>query len=350
MFIKLASTLAWKLNIRRRWNQSIIGDTGHVPAPSISSNWAIKRALAGPEGGQEVIVVNWWRIAFLLHLQTCPPLTAEGSGGRDATVETRICATHTWMSRPAKKWEHHYRSSDPPEFLHHLCETSLVPHLVAQLWAGRNQGSWWCRWTARLGDAGSLAYLGRPGFSHEARIWPPHLKDRSKVWHPGLVVFIVLMRAGHWEASSVPRIFTPEQFEWLVVGTHSRHMSILPVLTPCVDNCWTECGRWSISLNNRHDEDILRDSANAIIRAHTLDCVHWHEQSSRASHPNSGMWLLNSHLSLAFWTFIGSLRTSSQGREPHNQWRRQKPKIWRSPRLDGSLERQESSERSLLQV
>lgn len=151
-------------------------------------------------GGQEVIVVNWWRIAFL---------TVEGSSGRDATVETRICATNARTLRPQKKWEHHYQSSDAPVFSPHLCETSFIPHLVAQLWAGRNQGSRWCRWTAHLGDAGSLAYLGRPGFSHGGGIWPPHLKDRSKVWHSRLVVFIILITAGHGEASSVPRFFTP---------------------------------------------------------------------------------------------------------------------------------------------
>lgn len=46
-------------------------------------------------GGQEVIVVNWWRIAFLLQLQTCPPLAAEGGGRRDATVERLgyVCLT-----------------------------------------------------------------------------------------------------------------------------------------------------------------------------------------------------------------------------------------------------------------
>lgn len=114
------------------------------------------------------------------------------------------------------------------------------------------------------------------------------------------------------------------------------------MLTPCVDKCWTECGRWSISLNiDTHDKDIWRgETLQTPLSERTLYCVNWHEQSC-ASHPNSGMWLLNSHLSLAFWTLIGSLITSSQGREPHNQWRRQKPKIWRSPRLDGSLERQE---------
>lgn len=156
-----------------------------------------------------------------------------------------LCNRH---SGPQQKWQHHCQSSDPPVFSPHLCEMSLVPHLVAQLQAGKNPGSRWCHWTAHLGDAGNPAHLGRPGFSHGGGIGPPHLKDRSKVWHSRLG-FIILMTAGHWEASTVPRFFTR-----VVIGTQ-----ILPVLTLCVDNCWTECGRLSINLsNNTHDGDIWR--------------------------------------------------------------------------------------------
>lgn len=56
-------------------------------------------------GGQEVIVVNWWRIAFLLQLQACSQLSAGGSGGRDATVETPLCAIDTPVLRPQNKAE-----------------------------------------------------------------------------------------------------------------------------------------------------------------------------------------------------------------------------------------------------
>lgn len=250
----MASTLAWKLNIRRRWNRSIIGDIGHVLLASISSNWAIERALARPEGGQEVIVVNWWRIAFLLQLQTCQALTAEGRGGRDATVETRISATATWEC-----WGHNrnvniiYQRSNALVFQPHHCWTSLLTRLGAQLWTGRSQVPHWHHWTAGLVDAGSLAFLGRPAFSHEGGIWPPHLKDPRKVWAPSLVVSIVMDTAGGG--------------------------SILPVFA---DRCFTECGRWSIRLKEGggSNEEIWRgEGRQAASSEHTLVCQYWHKQS-----------------------------------------------------------------------
>lgn len=53
----------------------------------------------------------------------------------------------------------------------------------------------------------------------------------------------------------------------------------------------------------------------------------------------------STYLALASWTWGGLLLTLSQGRNPHNQWRRQKPKIWRSPRLDGAIETESLSEK-----
>lgn len=94
VFIKLASTLAWKLNIRRRWNQSIIGDIRHVPAPSISSNWAIKGALARPEGSRSdcgELVEN----CISPPAVGLPTPSGEGGGESDATVKTRICMERT---------------------------------------------------------------------------------------------------------------------------------------------------------------------------------------------------------------------------------------------------------------
>lgn len=64
------------------------------------------------------------------------------------------------------------------------------------------------------------------------------------------------------------------------------------------------------------------------------------------THPTTVLCLVTTYLVLASWTWAGFLRTLSQGRDPHNQWRRQKPKIWRSPRLDGAKERQEDEVKS----
>lgn len=200
------------------------------------------------------------------------------------------------MLRPQKKWEHRYQSSDAPVFSPHLCEKSLVPHLVAQLWAGRNQGSRWCRWTARLGDAGSLAYLGRPGFSHQGGIWPPHLKDRSKVWHSSLAVFIILITAGRWEASCVPRFVTPQQFEWVVLETH-----IMQVYLTCADSvCRQVLDRvWQVihqSEQQRHMKSVCTTVYSDTNNHHvhhipTLECGCWTLTSPWPSGPLSDLWV-----------------------------------------------------------
>lgn len=49
---------------------------------------------------------------------------------------------------------------------------------------------------------------------------------------------------------------------------------------------------------------------------------------------------VTTYLALASWTWDGFLRRLSQGRDPHNQCRRQKPRIWKSPRRDGATMRQ----------